>query len=231
MKIGVIGSNGLVGSAICEELVGKYHVVEITRDTYSSCVGGEYDIIINANGNSSKWFANENPGADFISNVESVNFTMTDFKFKKYIYISSYDVARKNVYGFHKKLAETIVKNYTDYIILRCPIVIGEGMKKGFLYDIVNNIPLYVDAKSEYQVITNTELAKIVKTLIEKKASKKCYNVGSVDTLKIGDLAKILNKKIKYRANAKHEHYENDVNPINKIYETKTAGKYIREIV
>jgi dTDP-4-dehydrorhamnose reductase len=226
MRIGVIGSNGLVGRAICKEL----KAVGITRDNYPDKVGLKgFDVLINANGNSSKWQANDNPEYDFTANVESVNYTMTDFEFKKYIYISSYDVGKDSTYGLHKMLAEEIVKHYTNFIILRCPIIIGKRMKKGFLYDALRDTPLYVNGDSEYQIITNTELAKIIKVLIEKKIENEIFNVGSTDTLRVGDLEVLLNKKITYRDDAKYERYEENVSEIEKLYPLKTAAQYIED--
>lgn len=226
MRIGVIGADGLIGHAIWNEL----NAIAITREHYAEYVGSKFDVLINANGNSSKWQANENPVPDFTANVESVNHSIFDFKFKKYIYISSYDAHKDSTYGLHKGLAETIIRHYTNFIILRCPIVIGKEMKKGFLYDALHDIPLYVNADSEYQIITNTDLAKIVK-VFTKKISNECYYVGSIDTLRIGDLAVLLNKKITYRDNAKYENYVRDVSDLQMLYQTKTASQYIEDIL
>jgi len=229
MRIGVIGANGLIGSAICKEL----KAVGITRENYSKFTGpygnNKFDILINANGNSSKWQANDNPVYDFTATVESVNHTMFDFKFKKYIYISSYDAHMDNTYGLHKKLAEEIVKHYTDFLILRCPIIIGKKMKKGFLYDALHDVPLYVNANSEYQILTNKELAKIVKMFINKHISGSYY-VGSTDTLRIGDLSILLDKKITYRNDAKYESYEHDISEMRELYPLKIAAQYIEDV-
>lgn len=227
MKIGVIGANGLVGKAICEEL----DAVEITRNNYGLHFGEKFDVLINANGNSSKWVANKYQVCDFVANVESVYHTMFDFNFKQYVYISSFDVHKNNIYGLHKRLAEMIVKYYTDYIILRCPIIIGKEMKKGFLYDALNDIPLYVNRNSEYQIISNIELAKIIRMLLEKKISSNLFYVGSINTLKINRLSTLVNRQITYRDGAQYENYLWDVSELKKIYPLKTAEEYIRDVI
>lgn len=226
MKIGVIGANGFVGKAICKELRAD----EITRDNYEKRCGTKYDVLINANGNSCKWQANAHPVNDFSLNVKSVYKTMFDFKFKKYIYISSYDAHKNNSYGLHKLLSEEIVKHYADNIILRCPIIIGKNMKKGFLYDALNCIPLYVNRDSEYQIITNTDLSILISILIKKNASGS-YNVGSRDTVRAGDLTVLLDRKVSYQCDTIYEHYVCDVSEINNIYAMKTAAEYIKDVI
>jgi nucleoside-diphosphate-sugar epimerase len=226
MKIAVIGADGLVGSAVCKKL----NATGITRDNYELYIGKSFDVIINANGNSSKHKANDDPQYDFTESVESVNDTMFDFGFKKYVYISSYDAHMDNSYGLHKKLSEEIVKHYSDFIILRCPIIIGKKMRKGFLFDALCDNFLYVNSDSEYQIITNTELAKIIKVLIDKNVTNKTYYVGSRDTLRVGDLAILLGKKIFYRDDAKYENYTTDVSEIQSLYATKLSAEYVRDV-
>jgi nucleoside-diphosphate-sugar epimerase len=226
MKLGVIGSEGFVGSVVCKEL----NAIGITRDNYSENIGKKFDVLINCDGNSSKWQANENPVYDFSANVESVYNSIYDFKFDKYVYISSYDAHKDNAYGFHKKLAETIVGYYTDYTILRCPIIIGKNMKKGFLHDALNDIPLYVNEDSKYRIITNTELAQTIKMFIDKKIEG-LYYLGSKDFLRIGDLPKLINKKITYRDDSKYEDYSFDSYRISSILKLKTVEEHIGDIL
>jgi dTDP-4-dehydrorhamnose reductase len=227
MKIAVLGAKGFVGSAICREL----DAIAITRDNYPDFVSESFDVLINADGNSSKWQANDCPVYDFETNVKSVYDSIFDFYFHKYIYISSYDAHKDNSYGLHKKLAEVIIKHYTDFIILRCPIIIGKNAKKGFLYDALHDIPLYVDKDSEYQVITNTEIAKIIKVLIDKKIANKGFYVGSTDSIRVGDLSVLLDRKIEYRDDANYENYVWDVSEMSSLYHIKTAEEYIKDVV
>jgi hypothetical protein len=71
-------------------------------------MGESFDIFINANGNSKKYWANQNPLLDFDVSVTSVYKTLFDFKFKKYIYLSSLDIFKNSVYGKNKLIAEEI---------------------------------------------------------------------------------------------------------------------------
>ena len=84
------------------------------------------DIFVNCNGNSIKWFSEKDYSMDFDKTVISTFKSTKDFKFKKYVLISSGEVYNKNIkikhenskiessklsnYGFNKLLAEEIIK-------------------------------------------------------------------------------------------------------------------------
>jgi len=143
----IIGGKGLIGSSIANYLKkNKKNFRVITKQNYNNYKNKNCSIIINANGNSSRYYANTYPKKDFYKSVITVFKSIFDFKYKKYVYISSGDVYEKinkksnekkiiktpcNYYGKNKFLAEQIIKFYCNsWIILRSGPVIGSKLKK-----------------------------------------------------------------------------------------------------
>ena len=131
MKIFVLGGQGFVGSAIVRRAQRRRHTVTvITRHNYASWRGQPCDLLINANGNSKKFLADQDPSGVFEASVTSVLRSLVDFPCKQYVYLSSIDVyphvddCRMNRetaqidfqllsrYGLHKYLAEQLVRKY-----------------------------------------------------------------------------------------------------------------------
>lgn len=214
--------------------LGQDHdVMAINRNNYGSLSNNsysrttaEFDVFINANGNSKKYWANENPLEDFEKSVTSVYKTLYDFNFKRYIYISSIDIYKDNIYGFHKRLAEQIIfQHCPHHIILRCSSVIGKNMKKGVLKDILDGRPLFVTGDSTLQFITNTGIAKVIDSVIDTKGT---MSIGSTNFISINDIGLLLGKKIEFDATANKQEYF--VSPAG-ICDFKTAEEYIKEVI
>ena len=65
MNIGIIGSGGFLGKNLVSTF-RNYNVIEITKPNYNSLVNHQFDVLINSNGNSKKFWANQNPIEDFV---------------------------------------------------------------------------------------------------------------------------------------------------------------------
>lgn len=209
MKIAVLGSNGFVGSTIYKILKQEeeHYITGITIDNYNHHIGEEFHVLINANGNSRKYLAEQDPKKDFRLSVLSVYNSLFDFKFGRYIYISSVDVWEDNVYGYHKKLAEQLIEdNVESYILVRCAAIIGREMKKGVLYDILNKQPLYITHNSRMQFITDVEIVKQLKRYLDSK--HRYALLSSHDSIEISEIYRMLNiEPIDCRPDAKHVDY------------------------
>ena len=82
----VIGSTGFVGSAIVSEARGRGLVVhEVSRESYRSGLSARW--VINANGNSKKYLAREEPVTDFDLSVRSVLHSLHDFRCETYCFL------------------------------------------------------------------------------------------------------------------------------------------------
>lgn len=150
-NVAIIGCRGMVGSDLVTNLKPYFQTITgIDRKNYDTYVGEHFDVVINANGNSSKVWAGENVLGDFEASTVSIYKTLFDFPCNTYLYISSADVYEDHTskkttiesktirpenlsqYGFHKYLSECIIRNFTkNYIILRCPMMLGTKLKKG----------------------------------------------------------------------------------------------------
>ncbi len=91
-SIGILGANGNLGSDLARFLGDKFNVSSITKENYNDTRGKVFDVLVNANGNSRRFWANQNVLGDFSASTVSVYNSLFDFGFKKYIYISSSDV-------------------------------------------------------------------------------------------------------------------------------------------
>lgn len=209
MRVAVLGYKGFVGSAIYRHFAasGKHDVIGIGRDNYTSLVGQHFDVFINANGNSKKLLAAKDPKLDFEMNVQATLNTLLDFKIDKYIHLSSVDVyndvsnpannheevviqpEKLSNYGFDKYLGELAVKKYAPkWIILRAGGMIGEGLRKNPIYDMLYLKKLFVHPQSQFQFINTAEVAKIIEKLMG--CSNEIFNVCGKGTLILAEAAK-----------------------------------------
>ena len=88
------------------------------------------------------------------------------------------DLARLSRYGLHKHLAEQIVRKYAaSWLICRLGGMVGAGMWKNSIYDILHGRPLRVHAESEYQFMNTDDVAKTVLTLVRRQPENDVFNV------------------------------------------------------
>jgi dTDP-4-dehydrorhamnose reductase len=247
--LAIIGSNGMLGSDLVRYLRKEFKITSINRDNYQSQIGKHFDIIINANGNSKRFWANKNPQDDFIASTVSVYNSIFDFPSAIYVYISSPDVYEnhtgaqytkedetinvKNLsaYGLHKYLSELIVKKYNEkFLILRSSMILGKNLKKGPFFDIIHNVPLRVNLKSQLQLITTNTVAKIIKTLLEKSILNEVINIGGKGSFSFVKIRDYFNKEIHISSGAETQIYKMNVKKLNILYpELKTSEEYMKE--
>ncbi|WP_455089434.1 hypothetical protein [Peptoanaerobacter stomatis] len=91
-------------------------------------------------------------------------------KTKKIIVISTVDVYEKTVdiderhiiqkenlqpYGLNRKIFEEFIMEYfSNYLIIRLPALYGDGLKKNFIYDLINKVPSVI-LKSKFNELYN----------------------------------------------------------------------------
>lgn len=211
--MGIIGSDGFIGS----HLVASTEGIGVNRRNYKLHIGSSFDVIINANGNSRKYWGNNFPLEEFDKSVLSVYKSLFDFKYKKYVYISSIDAEdRITPYGLHKYIAEEIVKQYCeDYSIVRLPAVIGAGAAKGVVADILNDKPIYLTSDSTLMIIDVEEVVMKLKEFSTLQELERFYPCDNVSIAQIGE---ILRKKVKYADTLRAEYYSHCGEFKNSIY-------------
>jgi dTDP-4-dehydrorhamnose reductase len=233
MEVAIIGGNGFLGSVLFEKLSESYSVTNLTRNNIHDYKSTPFDLVINSNGNSNKFWANMNPLEDFDLSTKSVYWSLLNLKYKSYLYISSVDAGVKNYYGLNKRLSEEIVKSFLDaYVILRCSVILGKGMKKGVVKDILDGSEVFVTPDSQLQFITAEEIANIVKRIIDTGVSGTTLNVCGKDPVSVADIATMLKKPIKYSTVLNTQKFNDDVDNLLIIYpELKSSKEYILEVL
>lgn len=212
MRVTVIGAGGFVGSAFVAHLIGRpgVEVVEVTRMNYSERAGARSDVVIEASCNSRKYLADEQPVLEFEQSVSHRLRTLRDFPASLHVHISSVDVysdlrtpettredsaidlAGVSHYGLHKLLAEQLVRHYADrWLIIRLGGMVGPGLRKNPVYDILNGQPLRIHPDSQYQFMPTSEVARIVRTLVESGVSNEVFNLCGKGLISPREIARL----------------------------------------
>jgi nucleoside-diphosphate-sugar epimerase len=187
----------------------------------------ECDVLINANGNSKKFLAKDDPKLEFQASVASVRNSLVDFKFKKYVFLSTSDVYpdcsapaltdedmllpvdRQSPYGFHKHMAELCVRHAArDWLIVRQGGFVGPGMKKNAVFDVLNGEKLWVHPDSRFQFIGTEDSAKIVMQLVHDGVSNEVFNLSGSGTISVQDIMRMAGRSIPSIADATPVHCE-----------------------
>lgn len=240
----IIGSKGLLGKQLVKLLKKKNaKVISVHKKNYNKKKNSSADVLINANGNSNKFFANSYPFKDFRQSFLSVYKTLLDFKFKKYIYISSGDVYQfqgdastdekknikspKNFYGKNKHLAEIFIQYYcSNWLIFRMGPMIGVGLKKNAVFNIKNNKFVFENIETQSSFINSFNVAKIVNT-INKKFTNEIFNLSGKGVVSLKYIKKKFNSSSLFDNNKKKKIYHLK---INKILKYAVVPKTINEI-
>jgi nucleoside-diphosphate-sugar epimerase len=206
------GGHGFVGSAFSRLFAARGIAHEsITRASYAQAVGRTGTILINASANSRKYLAEQDWHADFEASVASVARTLRDFTVDLYVLISSVDVYnvlddpaqngedavidpfRLPTYGFHKYIAEACVRRHAPrWLIVRLAGMVGPGLKKNPVFDVLHGRPLSIHPDSAYQFMSTDAAAEVVWRVIESKTTNRVVNVcgqGLISPRAISELA------------------------------------------
>ena len=167
---GLIGYTGFIGGNLQEQMKFDHY---FNSKNINEAITINFDEIICAAPSAVKWKANAHPEEDWhiisllIENIKKINT-------KLFIHISTIDVYPDPVdvnetstinleisqpYGRHRYLLEHFIsENFPNYIIIRLPALFGKGLKKNFIYDLMNNNCLdltHKDSKFQYFYLKN----------------------------------------------------------------------------
>ncbi len=256
MIIFILGGKGLLGSRIFKELqdIERHTVYSITKKNYKKFKNKTCDIFINANGNSSKFIGNTLPLKDFNQSVKVTYKSMFDFKFQKYIFLSSIDVYNENHniinkkeniainvkkinhYGFNKVLSESIVKHYAKkYLILRIGTVVDIKLKKNHIFDIINKNKVFVNKYTKTTLISGYAISKIISSLIKKEKYNKIYNITGKNLISYNQVSNYLKLKSNFDISKPQRIFGANVSKIEKDLNIKLNSDiffkaYLKEI-
>ncbi len=208
----VIGAGGFIGSAVVAEAQRRgFETTGITRQNYDQHRGMSCDLLVNANGNSKKFLARENPPLDFDLSVRSVHASLHDFKAVMHVHLSTIDVysdvknpannredcvietAKLSPYGFHKLLAEQLVRHFApQWLVLRMGGFVGPGLRKNSIYDLLKGTPLRVHPDSAYQYLDSRFLAALAFELLAKNCRNEIVNCCGDGLITIREIAALI---------------------------------------
>ena len=250
-EVFILGGRGLVGSAVARACAaaGKSFTV-IEPDNYASLRGHACEVLVNANGSSSKLLAARDPQADFDANVRSVRASLVDFGFRRYVHFSSSDVypdssrpaatredspldpSLQTPYGFHKYLAEQCVRHgAADWLILRGGGFIGPGLRKNAIFDILKGGPLYLDPDSELQYLHTDCAAQIVFRLLETGVRNEVWNLCAKGTIRLREVAALAPAPVPVEPGSPRVRCELDVEKLSRQVELPQTRPEVLDFV
>ena len=146
----LIGSTGFIGTQLQWQTTfdDVYHSADIDR-----IAGRRYALVVCAAPSAWKWRANQNPEEDR-AHVEALIQPLGRVQADRFLLLSTMDVYGQPVavdettrvdptlaapYGRHRfAVEETVRESFQDHHIVRLGHPFGQGLKKGFLYDLLH---------------------------------------------------------------------------------------------
>lgn len=225
LKVTVIGAEGFVGSAFVR-LLGERTDVDlraVTRANYAEVCGTKSDVVIDAAGNSKKYVADQDPARDFDASVAHRMRTLFDFPAALQLHVSSVDVYAdltspattmetsstdgpgSSTYGFHKRLAEELVQRHAEgWLIVRLAGMVGPGLRKNPVFDVLTGRPLTIHPDSQYQFMHADEAARTALALAESGKRGEIFNVCGSGLVSPRDIAAMAGRAIDDRSAPAH---------------------------
>ena len=176
MKL-IIGYTGLIGKELCNK---ENFDVYVNSSSIGKIRGRNFSSVICAAPGASMFLANRTPTKDRneINHLISVLDTISA---KEFILISSvavlknyqakneliYEKEEEMAYGTNRGYLENFCqKKFLNHLIIRLPTVFSSGIKKNFIFDIINPVPsmlsldLYFQIKNQFGKLGNNLLSK-----------------------------------------------------------------------
>lgn len=196
MITSLVGYTGFVGSNIASnfEFNGLYNSKNIEES-----FGTKPDLLIYSGIRAEKFLANSEPEKD-LEIVKNAFENIKKINPKHVVLISTIDVYRNPVdvdestiidtdnlqpYGLNRyHLEKLVVNEFKNHTIIRLPGLFGENIKKNFIYDLINLIPLMLDEVKFQELFDKDNFIKdyYVK---EKNNFYKCRKVTQLERIEL----------------------------------------------
>ena len=148
----LIGFTGFVGANLTTQ---AHFDALFNSSNIESIAGGEFDFLVFAGAQSKKWWANQNPDADW-AGIQKAISPLSTAKAAKAILISTIDVlppdeahadeltdchtGPKISYGYNRlRLEDAFRAIFPDAWIVRLPALFGPGLKKNVIFDLLHD--------------------------------------------------------------------------------------------
>jgi nucleoside-diphosphate-sugar epimerase len=160
----LIGYTGFVGSNLIKQVQFDHLYNRQNIETIGNKI---FDVTVCAAPSAEKWRANRDPESD-LQMVNELIHNLAKVKTHCFIQISTIDVYAHPLdvnedspielkdlhpYGRNRFLIEEFVRNnFDNYLVVRLPALFGQGLKKNFIFDLINNNTLEMtDSDTEFQ--------------------------------------------------------------------------------
>ncbi len=151
MKSALIGFSGFVG----ENILQQHQFTDLYNSRNIDQIRGQsFDLVVSCGTSSLFWKANLEPVED-MKKIQLLIDALKEVKAKKIVLISTIfvypdpykvdeetliDETKLSPYGFNRyQLEKFVIQNFSDVTIIRLPNLFGIGLKKNFIYDLLNN--------------------------------------------------------------------------------------------
>jgi nucleoside-diphosphate-sugar epimerase len=227
ITVAVFGANGFVGKSLCSSLAakGNFHVIPVTRDTYTQHLGKKYTIVINAAAPAARFWAKNNPTKDFIETVQKTANIFYGCTYDKFVQISTVSARCQldTVYGRHKLAAENIC-NFGDNLIVRLSSMYGAELKKGVLIDLLMGQKIFVSGESRYSFCSVDFVADYIVSHLNKTG---IIEVGAFNSLRLKDIADNLKADVTFEGPIDIQEIEN---PDKSFPDSGEVYKYLEKM-
>jgi hypothetical protein len=192
----LVGYTGFVGSNLkrSHKFDGLFN-----RQNIQEAYGKRPDILVYAGIPAEKYLANNFPEKDLETILQAM-YNIREIKPQKLILISTIDVYEKAVnvseddsadaketYGKNRRFLEALVqKNIPDFHIVRLPALFGVGIKKNFIYDLININPALL-TKDKYEELS--QKSSLIKASYQLQKNS-FYKLMIQDKRELDDLKK-----------------------------------------
>jgi len=230
MRVIVVGYTGFVGRAVYQYLKEVGYDVE-GFNSHSPYIDAVCDVVVNCAGNSRK-FTSENNN-EFTQSIEDgVLERLKQIESKRIIHISTVDVhnSESSMYGQQKIFVESRIRRmYPSFSILRLSALVGEGLKKNVVFDIVNEKPLFVTRTSTYCFISTKVIAELIVALLRQDFGSLVLDVGGEGLVAVEQIAQILGKEVISFGNCDEHYPAIDITTLKRFIPVKKSYEYIEE--
>ena len=185
----LVGHTGFVGNNLYR--YGSFEL-GVNSGSVREAYGTKPDLCVYAGLRAEKYLANQQPEKDW-QMIEQAKENIRMIKPQKLVLISTLDVFKSPLavyedsaidmdglqpYGYNRRVLENWVReNYPEALIVRLPGLFGEGIKKNFIYDIINVIPFML-SETKMGELSSQEAAIEEYYEIQDNGFWKCRNLN-----------------------------------------------------
>ena len=185
----MVGHTGFVGNNLYR--YGSFEL-GVNSGSVREAYGTKPDLCVYAGLRAEKYLANQQPEKDW-QMIEQAKENIRMIKPQKLVLISTIDVFKSPLavyedsaidmdglqpYGYNRRVLENWVReNYPEALIVRLPGLFGEGIKKNFIYDIINVIPFML-SETKMGELSSQEAAIEEYYEIQDNGFWKCRNLN-----------------------------------------------------